>query len=129
MSVFITQDMVTQAVNDVVAKLGRLNLEELARVLHISRQRVRTLKKKGFKVTEHGNCGEKGSRKLAPFLEVINEDFLKKGTTNSEVICTFIAKLGYDGGLTIIKDYVRNHRDLVPAPRVLAVESTNRGVR
>ena len=129
MSVFITQDMVTQAVNDVVAKLGKLNLEELARVLHISRQRVRTLKKKGFKVTEHGNCGEKGSRKLAPFLEVINEDFLKKGTTNSEVICTFITKLGYDGGLTIIKDYVRNHRDLVPAPRVLAVESTNRGVR
>ena len=55
MSVFITQDMVTQAVNDVVAKLGKLNLEELARVLHISRQRVRTLKKKGFKVTEHGN--------------------------------------------------------------------------
>ena len=42
MSVFITQDMVTQAVNDVVAKLGRLNLEELARVLHISRQRVRS---------------------------------------------------------------------------------------
>lgn len=129
MSTKITQDMVTQAVNDVIAKLGKMNLAELARELNISRQRVRTLQKKGFKVAEHGNSGERGSRKLAPFQDAINEDFLKKGVTNSEVIYTSISRLGYDGGLTIIKDYVRNHRDLVPAPRVLAAENANRGIR
>lgn len=43
---------------DEIVDLGKWNHAELARVLHISHQRVRTLKKKEFKVTRHGNCGK-----------------------------------------------------------------------
>ena len=43
---------------DVIVNLGKWNHAELAKVLHISHQRVSTLKKKDFKVTGHGNCGK-----------------------------------------------------------------------
>ena len=43
---------------DVIVNLGKWNHAELAKVLHISHQRVRTLKKKESMVTGHGNCGK-----------------------------------------------------------------------
>ena len=49
---------------DVIVNLGKWNHAELAKVLHISHQRVSTLKKKDFKVTGHGNCGKMEARSL-----------------------------------------------------------------
>ena len=43
---------------DVIVNLGKWNHAELAKVLHISHKRVRTLKKKESMVTGHGNCGK-----------------------------------------------------------------------
>lgn len=129
MSKELTQDMVTQAVEKVKEKYGRINLAEFQRELSISRQTARTLKKHDFRIMLHGNCGKKGSGKLALYQQLIDKEYLTQGITNSEVIYSAIVKLGYDGGLTIIKDYVRDHKDLVPAKRVLAIEAPNRGRR
>ena len=54
----ITQGMIIKTVIDVIVNLGKWNHAELAKVLHISHQRVRTLKKKESMVTGHGNCGK-----------------------------------------------------------------------
>ena len=40
-----------------------------------------------------------------------------------------LRELGYAGGLTSVKDYIRAHRHLVPASRALAAGSPNRGRR
>ena len=40
-----------------------------------------------------------------------------------------IKRQGFSGGLTIVKGYIKAHEDLVPAPRILAIESPNRGRR
>lgn len=40
MSQDITQDILSQAVKDVIAKFGKMNLAELERMLHLSRQQV-----------------------------------------------------------------------------------------
>lgn len=60
--------------------------------------------------------------------EEINS-LLKKGVTNSSVILERIREHGYDGGLTIVKEYIAKHRDLVPAPRHVAIVKGNRGRR
>lgn len=48
---------------------------------------------------------------------------------NSSVILERIRELGYDGGISILKDYIRRHRDLVPAPRHIVASTGNRGRR
>ena len=55
MSKELTQDMVTQAVEKVKEKYGRINLAEFQRELSISRQTARTLKKHDLRIMLHGN--------------------------------------------------------------------------
>ena len=49
--------------------------------------------------------------------------------TNSSVILGRIRELGYDGGISISKDYIRRHRDLVPSPRHAIAPQGNYGRR
>ncbi|MGN1164034.1 MAG: IS21 family transposase, partial [Candidatus Ornithospirochaeta sp.] len=81
MSKDLTQDMVTQAVEKVKGKYGRINLAEIQRELSISRQTARTLEKHDFRIVPHGNCGKRGSGKLAPYQQLIDKEYLTQGIT------------------------------------------------
>ena len=58
MSQEITQDILTRAVEDVIAKFGKVNLAELGRMLPLTRQQLRLLQKNGFKLTPKRNLGK-----------------------------------------------------------------------
>ena len=107
----------------------KVNLAEIGRRTGISRAVLRRWKSNGYEVRSSGRRGRPGgSVKLAPFADVI-EEMLRSGVSNSSVIMSRLRALGYGGGLTIIKEYVSSHRDLVPAERILAVPEKNRGRR
>lgn len=130
MSQEITQDILTRAVEDVIAKFGKVNLAELGRMLPLTRQQLRLLQKNGFKLTPNGNLGKtKAITRISPFSEFINAGYLLKGITNSSVIFDAIRKQGYKGSQTSVKEYISKHQDLVPARRVLATATPNRGRR
>ncbi len=129
MSQEITQDILSQAVEEVIAKFGRVNLAELERMLPLTRQQLRRLQKNDFKLAPNGNSGKTKATKISSFSELINTAYLAKGIKNSSVIFDAIRRQGYKGGQTAIKDYIAKHLDLVPAPRVLAASTPNRGRR
>ena len=126
MSEIITQDILTQTVEEVRREYGRINLSALERRLPLTRAQLRRLQEDGFIMKPHGNNGKTGSRKLSGFEDVINEEYLRRGITNSQVIYDSISMQGYKGGLTTVKNYIAAHSDLVPAPRILASESKNK---
>ncbi|MBQ0072157.1 MAG: transposase family protein [Spirochaetales bacterium] len=129
MSQEITQDILTQAVKEVIEECGRPNLAALERKLPLTREQLKRLKKNNFILTPNGNLGKhKGNTKLSGFEDAAN-DFLRRGFTNSQVIFDSIRKQGYKGCLTTVKNYISAHQDLVPAQRILAVETPNRGRR
>lgn len=123
-----TQDMVILVVEHVKGKYGRMNLAKFKRELSISRQTARTLEKHDFRIVQHGNYGKEGSCKPSPYQQLIYKEYLMQGTINSKGTFFTMAKLGYNGEL-IIKDYVRDHRDLVSAKRVLAIGTHKRRSR
>ena len=86
MSQEITQDILSQAVEEVIAKFGRVNLAELERMLPLTRQQLRRLQKNGFKLTPNGNSGKTKATKISSFSELINTAYLAKGIKNSSVI-------------------------------------------
>ena len=96
----------------------------------LSRSKARTLKEKGFTVTPHGRCGlRKENTVIAGYTGVL-DDLLRKGVTNSEVCFERIASLGYEGGVTTVKNYIAGRRDLVPAKRkVVEPSRSGRGER
>lgn len=126
----INKDILTQAINDVIAECGKINLAEIERRLSISRGKLRVLQKHGFDLDYNGKKGKKKQEtKISSFSSIIDEDYLKKGITNSQVIFDAIKKMGYEGGLTGVKTYIKEHLSLVPAPRVLKINTPNRGMR
>lgn len=130
MSQEITQDILTQAVREVIEECGRPNLAALERRLPLTREQLRRLKKNDFILIPNGNLGKRTVKtKLSGFEDIINDDYLRRGITNSQVIFDSIRKQGYKGGLTTVKNYISAHQDLVPAQRILAAETPNRGRR
>ena len=95
MSQEITQDILTQAVEEVIEECGRPNLAALERKLPLTREQLKRLKKNNFVLKPNGNLGKHKDRtKLSGFEENINS-FLLKGVTNSQVIFDSIVKQGY----------------------------------
>jgi transposase len=124
------QDILTHAVDAVKSRCGRVVLTEVSRETGISISRLRRLRENGFRVCPNGNKGRRHPvTKLTPFEELINEQYLKRGITNSNVITERILREGYSGGKTTVKNYIRNHQSLVPSQRVVAIGTTNRGRR
>jgi len=96
MSQDVTQDILTQAVEEVIAMFGKVVLAELERRLPLSRQQLRRLQKHGFKLLPNGNSGKKKTAtKISPFSGFINSEYLAQGITNSSVIFDTIRKKGY----------------------------------
>jgi len=90
------------------------NISALSNLTGVSRPTIRKLKNCGFEVATHGNKGKKReSTKLSGF-EAKVDGFLKSGCSNSSKILEELQKDGYLGSQTTIKNYISNHRELIP---------------
>ena len=116
---------ITQAIEEMKAEqrdsfsLKRINLAELERRTGVSRGKLRRLKQAGFEdlPKKAGNSGHKAT-KLSGYTGLI-DTLLKQGTKNSSVILNRLQQAGYEGGLTIVKEYIAAHKYLLPAKRQL----------
>ena len=106
----------------------RINLAEIERRTGISRAVLRRWQRNGYSLADDKRGRPAGNTKTGVYSETIDA-LLRKGVTNSSVILERIRELGYDGGISILKDYIRRHRDLVPAPRHIVASTGNRGRR
>ena len=123
------QEILTQAVEQVKKQRGKIVLTEIAKLTPFTVRQLGRLRDNGFVMKPHGNKGKrKAMTKLTDYSWLL-DNLLRSGITNSSVILERLREQGYKGGLTIVKDYIANHRDLVPAPRVLAIANPNRGRR
>lgn len=95
-----------------------VNLAEFARLTGFTRSKCRTLAGKGFKAEPHGNSGPRdGAPKVMDGHEEVADRLLRKGVVNSSVVFDALVGDGYRGGLTTVKNYIREHEDLVPPKR------------
>ena len=129
------QETISQALLELKAETGegfdleKVNLAELERRTGISRKKLRKLKVDGFIVKPHGLSGrKKGQTVLTGFTGVIDA-LLKKGITNSSTIKDRLDEAGYTGSQTQIKEYIAEHKELIPAKRQLVAPQGNRGRR
>lgn len=99
---------------------GTVNLKEIERRTGVSYKRLRKWKDDGYRLLPDRRGRAAGSVKLLGYTDTI-DGLLRNGVENSVVITDLIRKDGYAGGLSIVKDYIREHRNLVPLPRVVAV--------
>jgi len=129
------QTIISSAIESMKKELGKnfnlekINLAELERRTGISRARLRLLKKSNFIVKPHGRKGLKAAKTVLSGYTGVMDDLLKKGITNSAVHFERIEELGYSGGMTAVKEYIRTHSFLVPAKRHIAAPQGNRGRR
>lgn len=90
------------------------NISALSYMTGISRPTLRKFKTLGTDLPEHGNKGKKKLvTKLSGYEEAVNT-FLKTGCTNSSKILEDLREQGYSGSQTTIKNYILEHKDLVP---------------
>lgn len=123
------QEILTQAVEQVKKRNGKIVLTEIAKLTPFTVRQLGRLRDNGFVLKPHGNKGKrKTGTKLSDCSDLL-DNLLRSGVTNSSVVLERLREQGYSGGLTIVKDYIAGHRDLVPAPRVLAIATPNRGRR
>ena len=128
-------DTIAQALQQMKAEQGaafslkNVNLAELSRRTGISRKKLRNAKIHGFKIQAHGNKGRKKGRTVLTGYTAIIDNQLGKGVTNSNVIFEQLKSNGYKGCLTQVKDYIRAHKNLVPARRESVSPQGNRGQR
>lgn len=129
------QLIIAQALTDMKAEQGnsfdinKVNLAELGRRTGISRKRLRKLKNDGFVVKPHALKGtHKEHTVLSGYTGVINAN-LQKGITNSSTVLAQLKAQGYQESQTQVRKYMRDHADLVPAPRQTVSSQGNRGRR
>ena len=91
----------------------KLNLAELGRRTRLSRARLRRLKANGFKDKPHGLTGKCNRPTVLTGYESVLDDFLRKGIRNSSVCLATLREMGYAGGQTTVRDYLRNHQNLM----------------
>ena len=127
--------IIAQALEEMKAEQGdffsleQINLAELERRTGISRGKLRRLKKNGFQDRRrNGSSGKHKITKLTGYNRIIDA-LLKQGVSNSTVILKRLQESGFDGKLTIVKDYIAAHKHLLPAKRQQAVPQGNRGRR
>lgn len=76
-------------------------------------------KKNNFKVTEHGR------KRYTDELDYL----LRQGIKNSSICLQRLHDSGYSGGLTTLKNYISQHKSLLPAKRQQIMPQGNRGKR
>ena len=109
--------------------LERINLAELERRTGVSRSRLRRLKRNGFQDLPRST---KGSRhkvtKLSGYTGLL-DSLLRQGVKNSSVVLERLKQAGFEGGATIVKEYIAAHKHLIPAKRQLVAPQGNRDRR
>lgn len=129
------QSIISHAIEDIKQELGdefdiqKLNLAELQRRTGISRSKLRRLKKNNFALKDNGHKGSKRTTTVLSGHTGLLNDLLSKGVTNSVVLMERLRSCGYQGSISTIKEYVSQHRALVPAKRQLVSPQGNRGRR
>ena len=129
------QEIIDKVLDDMAAEAGAdldlasINLAEFQRRTGLSRGKARMLKSKGFKVTEHGRCGQKAAVTVMTGFEDAVDALLASGVTNSSVCLDRIRSMGYAGSVSSLKDYIKEHRHLVPARRRAVAPQGSRGQR
>ena len=127
--------IIAQALNEIKSEQGdqfcldKVNLAELERRTGLSRAKLRRIKDHGFVVPCHALIGRKAEVTVLSGFTGILDAFLQKGVKNSNVLFDRLCEVGYTGGKTSVKDYVRNHRHLLPPKRQLVSPQGNRGRR
>ena len=104
----------------------KVNLAELQRLTGITRGKLRRLKKNRFEEKPNGNKGRTSAENVLSGYESVLNNFLKTNITNSQVCFERLQELGYEGGLTSVKVYIQKHKNLVPAPRQMISEPTEK---
>lgn len=128
-------ETIAQAIEDMKKELGakfsldKVNLAELERRTHISRSKLRSAKRHGFKILPNGNQGRKKEKTVLTGYTAMIDNQLSQSITNSNVIFKNLKNAGYKGGLTQVKKYISEHRYLVPAVRETVALQGNRGRR
>ena len=112
---------IAQAIEEMKAEQGdsfsleRINLAELERRTGVSRSRLRRLKRNGFQDLPRST---KGSRhkvtKLSGYTGLL-DSLLRQGVKNSSVVLERLKQAGFEGGATIVKEYIAAHKHLIPA--------------
>ena len=126
---------IAQAIEEMKAQQGEsfslesINLAELERRTGVSRGKLRRLKRNGFQDLPRKT---KGSRhkvtKLSGYTGLI-DSLLRQGAKNSSVVLDRLQQAGYEGGATIVKEYIAAHKHLLPAKRQQVSPQGNRGRR
>lgn len=109
--------------------LQHVNLADLERRTGISRKKLRNLASNDFKDKPHGRIGKKNDVTVLSGYTGTIDDLLRKGVYNSAVAFERIKEVGYPGGLSQVKAYMKNHKDLLPAKRQVVSPQGNRGRR
>ena len=88
--------------------LEHVNLAELERRTGVSRGKLRRLKRNGFQDLPRKTKGSKHKvTKLSGYTGLI-DSLLKQGIKNSSVILDRLQQAGYEGGATIVKEYIES---------------------
>ena len=128
-------EIITQAIDAMKAAQGdsfsleNINLAELERRTGITRARLRKLKKDNFQPKPHGNKGRKAENTILSGFTSVIDNMLMAGVENSVVILEQLEDVGYTGSLTTVKNYIIDHKDLVPAKRQQVAPQGNRSRR
>jgi len=128
-------EIIAQTLNEMKRELGekydpnKINLAELQRRTGISRAKLRRLKKNSFIDLPHALTGRKAEQTLLTGFTGLIDSLLRKGITNSSICYERLKENGFQGGLSIVKDYIASHRELVPPKRQLIAPQGSRGQR
>lgn len=95
----------------------------------LTRGKLRTLKKNSFIVKPHGLTGRTSNNNVIDAFSGVLDDLLSKGVTNASACYDRIVEVGYTGSKSAVKNYIKNHKYLVPAKRQLVSPQGNRGRR
>ena len=107
----------------------KINLAELERRTGISRGKLRHYQKDGFIIKPHGRNGRKADVTVLTGYTAVLDNLLRENVTNASRCFEKLQELGYTGKITQVRVYIREHQDLVPAPRMLVSPQGNRGRR
>lgn len=129
------QEIIAQALEQMKQEQGadfdlsKINLSELSRRTGISRGRLRRIQADGFKVKPNGHTGKAKEHTVLSGYTGVVDSFLTRNVKNSNTIYEALKAVGYAGGKTQLKNYIRNHRYLLPAKREAVASQGNRGRR
>lgn len=126
---------IAQAIEEMKAEQGdgfsldRINLAELERRSGVSRGKLRRLKRNGFQDLPRRSKGRKHAAAKPSGYTGIIDSLLRQGIKNSSVIRDRLRQAGFDGGTTIVKEYIASHKHLIPAKRQQIAPQGNCGRR